>query len=71
MLRILGYRKVKVFFSLHSYQLKFENLSPVTLFPPRINKMKNTVVRPNALFDFSINPDSLGITVVIFMLLGR
>ena len=32
--------------------------------------MENAVVRPDALFDFFINPYSLGVLIVILMLLG-
>ena len=52
-------RLKKIFFPFYSDEFELENVSSVGLFNPRINKVKDAVIRPDALFDFFIYSNPL------------
>jgi len=67
---LLGYRKREILLAFNGGKLELEDAATVTQLLPGIDKMENSVVGPDSLFDFLINTDAFRLAMARLELLG-
>jgi hypothetical protein len=50
---------IQVVLTLHGYELEFEHLAPIADLSPRVNKMEDSVVRPDTLAQLFVHTNAL------------
>ena len=67
---VLGHWTGKIFFTLHSFQSKFEHSSGRRLLNPGIGEQEDAVVAPNPIMELLVNSNALWVSLSCSVLLS-